>query len=1042
MHDRPSKQAPARRTKRAQPSKGIPLLLALFGVLLLAAVLLTPEPQAATTVVQADGTIGKAVPSLHITEVMSSNKTAYPDENGNFGDWLELTNEGTAPLHLDGYGVSDREDKIIFTFPTGVVLEPGGHVVIFADDSAQSVSGKTYHAKFKISSAGEELFLFGPEGTVIEKLTVPMMTGDLSYAKVFDGWITTDMFSPGFDNTQEGHNAFKSSTFLEADILMLNEMVASNRTTLIDEDDESSDWIEIYNNSDKTIDLSKYALSDNPDKRTKWRFPEGAVIGPHEYYLVFASGKDRPGGEGLHPHTNFNLSADKETVILSDFHGQMIDQTSYEVLPADQSWGRKEGSDRSWQVFTNPTPGMPNTRASSMIMNDRLIAANPSGIAITEVMSSNVATTLPNGATGADWIELFNYGRESVDLSGYGLSDSINFPRKWRFPQTVLQPGQYLLVYCDGTNTVDKSGGMHTNYRVSSAGETIVLCDPAGKILDKLVVPQLLPDLTYGRTPGQGGLFYYAQPTPGAANSVGFDGFAEVPSFVTRGGMYPRPLLVEFKVPEGAQVRYTLDATEPNESSPIYTAPFEVPSTTVVRARSYQAGLSPSPVITQTFFISVYHSLPVVSLVTDPDNVWNHDTGMLADGNLDRETWARPWYRKTGDREDFATFGKKLHYDGFIELYMKDGSQALSSGMDFHVMGQYSLDMPQKSFSVNAKKRFGTGWFEYPLFPDRPFERYKAIALRNGGQDGLYTRVLDGLQARVAAQMPDTTVLTQAWRPVIVYLNGKYWGHYNMRERVNRYFVAQHEGWDDPDAMDILESSGTSSSQITWGSNSEYKKLIEYVEGHDLKDPEAMQYVADRVDIDNMFDYFIYEMYIGNTDPGNIRFYKKRGEGNKWKWILYDMDWGLFDSKSGGPGYVLNPKGMGAQRINNKLIRAVLENPEMRDKFLRRMGVLFQDIFTPENILPMFDEMLAEIQDEMPMHNSRWADEMPKQVSFDVPKNPEGAYSYWQIRVERARNVINKRPNIFWGMVQEHFELSESQMLDYFGPRPDLPAEE
>jgi hypothetical protein len=254
--------------------------------------------------------------------------------------------------------------------------------------------------------------------------------------------------------------------------------------------------------------------------------------------------------------------------------------------------------------------------------------------------------------------------------------------------------------------------------------------------------------------------------------------------------------------------------------------------------------------------------------------------------------------------------------------------------------------------------------------------------------------------------------------------------------------IAQHEGWDDADALNLLQSDGTARTQVKWGSNAEWKKLMEYLNAHDLREPEAMRYVEERIDIDNMFDYFILEMFVGNTDPGNIRFYKRHGEGNKWRWVWFDLDWGLFDSKNGGPAYVLSPKGMGGQHINNLYIRKVLENPDMRDKFLRRLGELFQTVLTTENITAHFDAMIAEIEPELRMHFERWATEMHPKMSSDVPKNPAGAYNYWMIRVSRAYNVIGKRPHIFWGMVQDHFGLTDAQMLDYLGPRPTLPAEE
>lgn len=157
--------------------------------------------------------------------------------------------------------------------------------------------------------------------------------------------------------------------------------------------------------------------------------------------------------------------------------------------------------------------------------------------------------------------------------------------------------------------------------------------------------------------------------------------------------------------------------------------------------------------------------------------------------------------------------------------------------------------------------------------------------------------MLDGLEARLIDQS-DSTLVTQSWKPVIVYINGEYYGHYNMRERAGVDMVAQHEGWANADDIDILQSDGLSTSQIKQGSNADYKALYNKVKNADLNsDPDLLAEVEASFDIDNMFDYYIFESFYGNTDPGNVRFYRntKSGDG-KWRYLVFDMDWGLFNA--------------------------------------------------------------------------------------------------------------------------------------------------
>ena len=1049
-----SRPAPRKRRalRRVRPRKGTLSMLLFLAALVVVLILfapgleLTPAANVSGTQVDAQD-VSTGDVRLRISEVMSSNRTAFPDETGAFPDWIELTNTGSETIPLKGYGLSDRADKITFVFPD-IRLAPGEHILVFASDENRNTAGQTLHAKFKVSSAGDSLFLFGSDGIAFAELAVPAMDHNMSYALIDSGeYIITEQYTPGYDNTQEGYAAFRASTVLEAGALVINEICASSITTLRDEDGEYPDWIELHNTSSRAIDLSDYALSDSPDSLVKWRFPQGTVIEPGGYYVVFASGKDRPAAQGSWPHASFRLRSNGETVILSDIQGRMLDLVTYDLLEADTSWGRDEEGGTGFKRFGQPTPGLPNTRMGEVAMDTAMCLSNSSGLYITEVMSGNKSVVGPGVKNPYDYIEIYNMSGQAVNLKGYGLSDNIKKPRKWQLPDITLENNSYLVIYCDKTQTTKDGVYYFTNYNLAKAGETVCLSDPSGNILDKVVVPQLYDDISFGRTIGQAGLFYYSAPTPGNANGQGFTGFAEKPAFNVTGGLYERPLEgdggVTLTVPANSVVRYTTDGSDPTESSALYTGPIEVRKNTVIRARAFREGVQPSQIVSQTYLISVYHTMPVVCLTTDPDNMWNEATGMFADGpNLDRDAQERPWKN--------ATYWQKNWFGGWVEYYDETGAQQLSQGMTFRVMGQYSLDMPQKSLYIKADGQYGKDSFAYPLFEERPYTEYASFVLRNGGQDGLFSRVIDGMQARLIDQS-GSSVANQAWKPVIVYINGEYWGHYNMRERAGVKMVAQHEGWDNPDDIDMLESSGTSSSQIVQGSARAYKDLVEYVESHDLvNDREAFEYVCSQVDIDNMLDYFIFESFFGNTDPGNIRFYRnaKSGDG-KWRYLFYDSDWGFFSVTGtkgkliGGVEYVLNPNGMGQQKIkSNVLLRHLIKVPEIQDRFLTRYGQYFQTILTTENLTNLFNQMILEIKPEMQMHMQRWAAEVHPKVSFDQPKNPEGGYNYWVSRCERMlERIFPRRPYYIWQEIISYFNLTEAQMIAYFGPCPAKPAD-
>ena len=1027
-------------TRRKPAKRGTPvrngLLLVLLAAVLTGLVLLLPkEAGTKKAVILADGGENATVsalenPTLAITEVMSSNKSAYPDETGAYPDWVEITNTGSAAQSLKGVGLSDRDDRVLFIFPE-MTLEAGARVIVFCDDTNKSQAGETLHARFKISSLGETVFLFNAAGEAIDSVEVPALQGNQSYALMNGVWQATDQYTPGYENTAAGWEQSRSVSMTAADGLVINEIMASNLTSIADEDGDHPDWIELYNGTGRVVDLSNYALTDDPNDRVQWRFPKGATMQPGEYLVVFASGKNRTDPSG-NLHTNFRLRAEGETVLLCDVLGQVVDTVTYDNLPKDKSWARIEGLDYQWQECASPTPGLPNNRSSQIQLDLKLRAANTRGVFISEVMSSSTGVETPYGKSSYDWIELYNAATVPVSLDGWWLSDNPNHPRKCQLSGVTIPAGGYLVVFASGL-TASPSGRsdiVHVPMRLSALGDTVLLSDPSGNLIDKLVVPQLETDVSYGRDFDHGGLFYYTETTAGAKNGQGFSGYAAQPAMDKAGGTYSQQVTVTLSAPEGTTIRYTTDGSEPTETNGYdYAGPITLTQNTSLRARGFQEGLRPSNITTATFLMNVYHSLPIICLTCDPDDLYNDEDGILALGTTETFDHNPPFKN--------ATYWKKTPHAGNFEYFTSEGTSELNQGVELQLNGQFSLDQAQKSWRVTAKAKYGSDTFEYPFFSDRPYTSYHSIILRNGGQDGKYTRIVDALQS-IIVDWTGSTVFHMAYEPVIVYLNGQYWGHYNLRERISKYSLAAYEGWSDPEKIDLIKGN----NQVLNGTFDNYQALKKFVKGHDLaEDPEALQTVLDWVDVDNYFDFMIFEIYFGNSDAGNIKFYRRQAEGEKWRWCLFDLDWGYFMSNRNGCKIWLDPKGAGDKDFDNWLILSLLDVPEMKDKFLTRFGQLFQEYLSDtDRIWAQAEAMAAEIQPELLFHYNRWSSENNKWIT-EEPTSPDANYSYWESRMSRLHNVLKKRPNLCWEQIRDWFGMTDEEMARYFGPQPEMPAD-
>lgn len=417
-----------------------------------------------------------------------------------------------------------------------------------------------------------------------------------------------------------------------------------------------------------------------------------------------------------------------------------------------------------------------------------------------------------------------------------------------------------------------------------------------------------------------------------------------------------------------------------------------------------------------------------IDLYVEPDLLWNKETGILADGDqIEKKPGQLPFkntvYRKMKDA------GTKV--DGELVYRSSEDAVLFRDKIRLGLAGDFSLDMPQKSFRIDA----ADGSFDFPLFDDRAATAYPSILLRNSGNDSMWTRVQDGVQHRLIDRYTDTGLLTQAWRPVNVYLNDEYWGIYNMRETIDGHTICRHEQVPDDlaDEVTILRGMGSRADQ---GSQTEFLLTRNKIKtGSPAENPEDLAFLEQEIDIDNFLDWLTVEMYFGNSDIGNAVVYKV--PGGKWKCLIKDLDYALYNSKFDSVKSYLKETGMGEQGIDNSIFLKILSVDKYKDLFFTKLGNLFRTLST-ENMWKELDVCIAWIEPSMKAHVERWAPYYDKNVIMEVPTDPEAAWKYWQKRVDRLRDVMYKRPSRLYEFIQSYFQMSNKEMDAYFPS--DLPT--
>ncbi len=305
--------------------------------------------------------------TLVINEFLSSNSAVLPDDKGKYSDWIEIYNPTANDINLAGIGLSDDKTKAKWTFPS-LMLPGKGYIVVFASgDDIKDPDAPCQHTNFKLSISGGSVYIFDAEGKPVDNIDYTEQTENISLGRDPANLSQLQYFdkpTPGFSNDDSGYAAFQESRKARQSDLLITELMPSNTETFADNKGDYNDYIEIYNAGGEPINLKDYGLSDDPEKVLKWKLPD-IVIEPGGYLVVFASGEDTEGTDmaAKSVHTNFRLAAYKETIVLSDPKGYILDQASYKEIPEGKAYVRAIDADgvyqQQWEP-SNPSPGSKN----------------------------------------------------------------------------------------------------------------------------------------------------------------------------------------------------------------------------------------------------------------------------------------------------------------------------------------------------------------------------------------------------------------------------------------------------------------------------------------------------------------------------------------------------------------------------------------------------------------------------------------------------------------------------------------------------------
>ena len=589
-------------------------------------------------------------------------------------------------------------------------------------------------------------------------------------------------------------------------------------------------------------------------------------------------------------------------------------------------------------------------------------------IAISEFMSQNNSTlttrtrTMPTSPfTGEDdtpdWIEIRNLSGGELNISGMHLTDNQGDPNQWQFPNgTTIPAGGYLVVLASGKDIVDprldEKGYLHTNFSLSSGGEYVALTDAEGGVIDEYrSVPTQAADISYGRA--NDAPRYFSEATPGETNSNSFIGLVADTSFSVDRGFYDAPFDVEItSATEGATIRYTLDGSEPSETNGlVYNGPIAISQTSTLRAIAFKPGMQSTNVDTQTYLFldDVIQQTPASTIAAgfpsswkgespdygmDPDVIGpNDDFGGRYAETIQDDLKSLPTLSIVGDIDDlFGTNGVYTNPNSStiekpisFEMITADGSEEFQINAGVKIQGgafrSWGLTK-KKSLRVKFKTAYGPAKLKYPLFGEDAAQEFDTLTLRMEANDGWqwngagnqpqFARDEFGRRTQLAMGQP-----ASHGRFVHVYLNGVYWGMYDMVERPDQSFGESYVGGDKDDwdglnsgtPINADDAARRNRASAAWNelvslsrdvanADTEAERTAAFMKVQG-KNPDGSNNPAweSYVDVENMIDYFIVNWYAANSDWPHKNYYVGRENGpdtEGFQFFMWDAEWSLF----------------------------------------------------------------------------------------------------------------------------------------------------
>lgn len=680
-------------------------------------------------------------------------------------------------------------------------------------------------------------------------------------------------------------------------------------------------------------------------------------------------------------------------------------------------------------------------------------------VVINEVCSNNFSVICDENGNYSDYVELYNPAFVPVSMTGFSLSDNADELQKCSLESVIIPAKGYLLVWLDGSgeNIVG-----HASFKISREGEKIYLSNRYGKITDCVDVPKLSYNTVFARVDDGLEMWDNQTPTAGITNKTAKGvlkkNLAE-PGFSVESGFYDNAFELEITADKDEVIYYTLDGSEPDIDSMHYTGPisitdasvnenvysartdlmatmeyvpeFKVDKAVIVRAMAYDPDSNTvSKSVTKTYFVGFnkkeeYDGYSVLSLVMDPDDLFDTESGIYGNGAA-LEAYQAAAGLENGEVPDsyqdedgniyYKYMSTNAYYRGRewereaeIAYFDEEHALKLNQSAGIRISGESTRNAAQKSFNIYARDIYDKeGVLDYNFFGNM---EYSSIKLRNGGSDHQGSKIYD---AFLQALSEDRNVSIQASRPCVVFLNGEYWGIYNIRERYKEEYFFNHYGISENNVWMIDSGSVSIGSWEAWNA---YNDVLQFIDENDMTNEDNYRKACGLIDMQSLIDWYCIQLYINNKDTGfdkNIAVWRsirtengEYGDG-RWRFMLYDLDGALGDPMDN----TFEDSEWWKKEfdlMDEKLIKSLLKNENFRKQFLESFMETADIVFNYESVHERLMEWKERYQTQTVKSHQRFLSSEIGEKDYDI-------------YIERIDDFFKKRRNYVIPYLEEELK--------------------